>query len=498
MASSAEYDDIVVGSGISGLAAALFLARQGHRVLLLEKASRPGGALQQFYRKGVRFDSGFHFTAGLNSDGGFQQALKILGLQDEVDAEFFCPERTTRIVFEEQGEVIELPVNAGAYKAKLKEWFQGESSAIDRYFALAKQVCEQSSAMDFRRGFQTDRMFLDEDYVTLKDVLDGLTGSEQLKTILGCYSLCYGVRPSRISFAAHARMTYALYTSIARIRGGSEELLNAFLRNLERLNVEINCNCTLQEVPQVERRMSNRFLLTDGRIVRAERCLLAIHPQSILEMMPTATVSKAFENRVRSFKSSGGFFAIFGTMPAGAEDELCPIELFCPGEYMEAMFRRNQAGHAALILLRHKEGDVCALNAYEVSQLEDVEQWGACGKRKQSVGYMAYKQERTASILERIARQYPRYAEGLTVLDTASQLTCRDYLNSPDGSAYGIEQRVGQLNLFGRLPVRNMYALGQSSVLPGALGALTSALLVSRGIIGGEQFDGYVKEQLQC
>ena len=81
------------------------------------------------------------------------------------------------------------------------------------------------------------------------------------------------------------------------------------------------------------------------------------------------------------------------------------------------------------------------------------------------------------------------YAERVTWVETASMLTFRDYLGSSCGSAYGILQQVGQYGLFGRLPGRNLYAAGQSALLPGVLGAMMSGFLAARLMVGRERFD---------
>ena len=46
------YDAIIIGSGIGGLAAALMLAHQGKKTVVLEKGSSPGGRLASFEKDG--------------------------------------------------------------------------------------------------------------------------------------------------------------------------------------------------------------------------------------------------------------------------------------------------------------------------------------------------------------------------------------------------------------------------------------------------------------
>jgi phytoene dehydrogenase-like protein len=79
---SYDYEAIIIGSGIGGLTAGAYLAREGVKVLVCEMHSQPGGYLTSFKRQGYTFDGGIQ---GLQ-DGGFLLAMvKDLGLKDRIE-----------------------------------------------------------------------------------------------------------------------------------------------------------------------------------------------------------------------------------------------------------------------------------------------------------------------------------------------------------------------------------------------------------------------------
>ncbi len=58
-----DWDVIVIGSGIGGMAAAAALSKTGYRVLLLEQYHTLGGLTHSFSRDGFSWDVGIHSWA---------------------------------------------------------------------------------------------------------------------------------------------------------------------------------------------------------------------------------------------------------------------------------------------------------------------------------------------------------------------------------------------------------------------------------------------------
>src|SRR5262245_6065983 len=75
---NSESDAIVVGGGVSGLAAAAFLARRGKRVRLFEQSHMLGGRAQTTHRSGFFLNLGPH---ALYRGGRGIEILRELGIE---------------------------------------------------------------------------------------------------------------------------------------------------------------------------------------------------------------------------------------------------------------------------------------------------------------------------------------------------------------------------------------------------------------------------------
>jgi all-trans-retinol 13,14-reductase len=488
-----RYDHIVVGSGISGLTMTLLLAMNGHTVLLLEKSPHIGGSLSRFFRRGIPFDTGFHFTGGLHEGGILSDILSFLDIRDFIEP-VFLPEATrNQFVFESAGKRFGVPTGIEAIKRQLKSDFPGETSAIDRYFDLILSVCSRTPSLNIHEN-EIALANLDEDFVSLDTVLRRLTDNVFLRGMLAGYAMCYGARPCDISFANHSRMVLNFYQSIAFVKGGGDAFVRAFEEKLRNFPVDIRGNTFITGLRDIQGKTVGRFLLNSGEEISAGSCIFTIHPQEILKLLPQEHFSRAFSSRVAAFEPSAGFFAVFAALRPGVADpypEPSIVSLF-PDPDVNNLLDPAYTGMPALVLIKSAEtahsGSGRGMCILEPSYVEQVSAWQGSRRGARPLEYVEYKKSRVEAIKEHLFRVFPAYRESLEILDAGSMLTFKDYLNSPDGSAYGVKQKMGQFNLIGKLPLHNLFAAGQSALLPGIIGGMMSSLIVGRAVLGKEQY----------
>lgn len=496
-----KYDDIVVGSGISGLTMSLLLAMSGRRVLLLEKNPRIGGSLSRFARRGIRFDTGFHFTGGLHEGGVLSDILSFLGMRDLIEPIYLSGPWKNQFVFEREGRRFEHPSGIENIKKQFKEYFPGETSAIDRYFEKVQSVCSRTPSLNIHENIIAPPN-LDEDYVTLDAFLKGLTSDAALRGLLSGYAMCYGVRPDEISFANHCRMVLSFYESLASVKKGGDAFIEAFQERFKAYDVDVRCSAFITEFADIQNNKVGRFMLNTGEEVSADNCVFTIHPKEILGLLPEKHFSRAFASRVTGFEQSAGFFSIFATIKPGVREphpDTTIVSLF-PHSDVNTLLDPEYKGMPALVIIKPPEnvekGTGRAICILEPSFPGEVSAWNDSRRGKRPQTYLDYKQSRIETSKEHIFSVFPEYRESLDILDAGSVLTLRDYLNNPDGSAYGVKQKMGQFNLIGKLPLHNLYAAGQSSLLPGIIGAMMSSLIVGRSVVGKEQFGKLLNKEL--
>lgn len=485
-----KYDSIIVGSGMSGMTLALLLAKSGHKTLLLEKSPYIGGSLARFTRKNIAFDTGLHFLGGMQDGGIFNRTLKILQLEDAIKP---IPMPHTKWIFEKEEEEYVLPSGVEEMREALKGYFPNETRAIDKYLQMSQYVCDNTSAMDLGdMDYMTHR--LKEDFITLEDTLNGITANPMLKAIFSSFALCYGVKPSEVSFANHARICMNFYEGTWTVENGGDAFIKAFQEKFDELGVEVRCGTYIEELADIKDRLVGSFILNTKERITADNCVFTIHPWHVLKLFPEQSVSRAFRNRIGSFESSLGFFNVFAMLTEKPGECLgdCGVTSILPNSDINALLNPENKGEGAIAVslatTRTKGENTIPMHILRSAFPNETARWEGTKRGSRPADYLEYKKRETARIMERYLKYFPERADKIKVVDSASLLTFKDYLNNPDGCAYGVKQRIGQFNLVGKLPFHNLYGAGQSSVLPGVLGAAMSSFIVARSVIGKEKY----------
>jgi C-3',4' desaturase CrtD len=140
-----EYDIVIVGGGLAGLSTAALCAKNGKRIVLLERNYIPGGCASSYYRNGAIFDTGATTLLGLSEGMPLRIVLDELGI--DLPAKKLAVPMQVHLA---SGKKITRFENRDAWIAEAERVFgvEGQRKFWERCFKLSDFVWD--SAMRYR------------------------------------------------------------------------------------------------------------------------------------------------------------------------------------------------------------------------------------------------------------------------------------------------------------------------------------------------------------
>lgn len=492
---STACDCIVIGSGISGLSCALLLARRGKRVVVLEQHQRPAPVIRGFKRRGIYYDSGFHYVGGLGKGGPLWPLLRHLGLATQLELIEYNQQGFDCLHNCGSGRRVHLPVGFANIRAALSARYPDAASLIHTYIDTIEDNWSAVPYLDLDLSLD-DVANPSVHGTTLARALAPFAPWPELQGVFSMHTLLYGVDPEEALVSLNAQVAGSYYHSAHGIKGGGRALMYTYMDLLAEAGVEVRCNAEVKQI-LVQDAGVRGVELTDSTRIRASEVVASINPALLPDMLPEGCVRPAYQKRLRNLRQTGSAYVLFAAC-SNPTAVLQGCNLFAQNKAGLMDPGQDQTLEQRPVYLTAASSDFASdaspygIIAIVPARYTEVAEFRR-GAFVRASGYAQQKAYITAAICERIRSCCPEI-EGLEALDLATPLTLEDYSMAPYGAIYGVGRFAGQYNPQAATRVGGLYLSGQAIAAPGLMGAVVSAYMTCGTMFGHDLLRGELKQ----
>jgi phytoene dehydrogenase-like protein len=457
-----KYDAIIIGAGLSGLAAGIRLAYYEKRVVVLERHTTVGG-LNSFYRlRGRNYDVGLHavtnYAAPGTRTGPLAKLLKQLRLR--WDDFGLVPQNGSTVVF--PGHALRFENDLEAFTAEVAREFPDR---IDGFRTLLRRIAEH------------DPLALDRREVSARAVVAGCLGEGEsarlLADMLFCPVMFYGSpTPRDMDWNQFVIMFRALYEEgFGRPPGGVRPIMKAVTRQYRALGGELRLRAGVQRIRHLNGRAIG-VTLDDGTELDAENVV------SSAGSFETAKLLADGSHR-RDDYEHGAISFVETIFPLAVQ----PRELGHDDTIVFYNDRPEFAYDRPDDPCDLRSGIVCSPNNFQYGDGDDGEGMiritalanPAYWMDLPDDDYAAAKTEWTDRIVESALRFVPDFRPHVRDVDTFTPRTIRRFTGHADGAVYGSPRKI----VSGSTHLEHLYLCGTDQGFLGIVGALLSGITIA-------------------
>jgi prolycopene isomerase len=483
-----DYDVIVVGSGLGGLAAAAYLAKFGRRVLIAEQADGIGGYAHPFVRAGRYFDPAIHVVPGAADGGAIDTVLRFLGVRELCD--FIESDSLYRVVIGEQS--LDAPFGADGFIESHIRLFPHEAAGINGFFRLAQQflaeahqVPVQLSTKELARAVEQFPTLFAHRLCTVSDVLDRYLTDPRCKAFCTAGWPYMGLPPSQLSFELFARFLFTQMHGLYHCRGGFGRLVNAFVTAVERDGGKIVTGTAVERILVRDGRAEG-VQLADGQQLTAPIVISNADARHTFgDLVGEDLLPATYRRRLRALRPSTSMFVVYAATTADIAAAGGTHETFLyESADFDEVYRRFGAGEAPATVVAvptlldpglGPDGEHLVIST-ALAPFDPPAPWP---------DLKPVLQQRYLDLVERL---YPGFRDGLTFVQSATPLTMQGFTRNHRGAAYGWENtpaQAGSKRLTYRTPIAGLYLSGHWAQAASALRVIVSGSHTAQEILRG-------------
>ncbi len=450
------YDTIIIGAGMSGLAAGIRLAHYGKRVCILERHTTIGG-LNSFYRLGRRnYDVGLHAVTNYTPKGTRKGPLARLLRQLRIRWDDFS-------LVPQLGSTIAFP---------------GVSLRFNNDFELlASEVAQKfpAQADNFRKLAATVVDYDDLDEPTAAGSARAIVGDilrdPLLVDMLFCPLMFYGsARENDMDFGQFSVMFRSIFLEgFARPWAGVRVILKHLVRKFKHLGGELRLRAGVGRI-EVDGGRATGVVLDDGTELASDRVL------SSAGLVETLRMCGQTDDTLWRRAGQLSFVETVSVLDAQPRAVGCDQTIVFFNDSDRFHYRKP------LDLVDARSGVICSPNNFDYDQpldegvlrttaLANYDLWSAL----EPDDYQAAKRDWYARIVESATRFVGDFRPRVVATDMFTPTTVKRFTGHENGAVYGAPDK----RLNGTTHLKNLFLCVTDQGFVGIIGAMFSGIAMA-------------------
>ncbi|MGC3948601.1 MAG: NAD(P)/FAD-dependent oxidoreductase [Chryseolinea sp.] len=492
--SNSNQETVIIGSGLGGLVCGVILAKEGHRVTVLEKNKQIGGMLQIFVRDRVIFDTGIHYVGGLEKGQNLNILFSYLGIMDKVRIRRMAIDCFDAIMLDGDPVVYKFAQGYENFVQQLLQHFPDEETSLRAFCQGIRDVCDSFPLYGVNTGNYAN---LEGAHgISLLKFLQSITKNQKLINVLAGSSLLYAGEPDKTPLAPYALIINHYLESSWKFVDGGSQIARYLAREITQRGGQVIRHANVTRLKEEDGKIAYAEC-EDGRRFKGDFFISNVHPAQTLQMTETDKFRGAFKNRISNLENTISFFYANVVMKEQSlpymNTNLYVLEqndAWCGMNYTDENWPQSYAIFYSATSRQMEFAEGITIMAY--MRFDEVKEWTETFntvdfESTRGEAYNAFKERKAQQLFDAVERKIPGFKQAIKSYTTATPLTARDYIGTDDGSIYGVARDYREplrSKISPRTKIPNLLLTGQNVNMHGVLGVTLSAVVTCAQLLG--------------
>jgi len=483
-----KYEVAIIGSGLGGLVCGYILSKNGYKVAIFEQGAQPGGCLQTFIRKGVKFETGVHYIGSMGEGQTLNLFFKYLSLFKDLKLSPLDPSGFDVISF--KNEQYKYATGYENFIDTLAQKFPAERNNIELYAKKIREIVLSSPFHSINSSEESFQFSSNYATTTVNDFVKQITSNEILQNVLvGLVPLYAGVK-DKTPLYVHAFINDSNISGACRIMGGSDKIADSLVNSIRAAGGEI---FLLSKVSKIlcDSAKATTLVLENGTQIDADFFISNTHPEITVNMIDSNLIRHVFRNRIREMEQTVAYFTVYMKFKENkvpymnhnyyhySGDEVWNCENYTPEDWPRGYLYMH-------LCPEHPSPYAQTGEIITIMNFEEVAQWAGTKVEQRGEAYKEFKKCKAERLLARIETQFPGTLANIEAYYTSTPLTYLNYTGTINGAAYGVLRNVNTPRIVHRTKIPNLYFVGQNTNSHGIMGVIIGAIITCSEFLGRE------------